>query len=398
MVVPCKDVNNVRYLAVVTRRTYEILPGYACQAAPEQPPLVEELEHYKSVGQGGTPGPRNESDRLCALKPGTDLVIQGSAYSLRGPVRTMTVSAAVATRNGSLAVAERHARTLQVTGDRRAEYRPHLDRVEFTTPDAFEVMPVTYERAYGGKDVWSENSHPDEFADWFRHYSRVPREELSEYLYPRNGAGKGYLVHPTQAALEGVSLPNIERADDLLTPERLFTGHSEHWPRAPIPGGFDWVEQSWFPRSAFFCLVPQYQGSSDELWEVRAGVIPPELGVCGEEGFRRNFPPKHIDRFWHGATASLVFPTWTGHETVILTGMHPNHDRLEIALPSERPQMVIEPPGAPLVELTPALRTVLIQPDLARLTLVWAGRLAVDDVPSPSQIERVRHAVRWRMD
>jgi hypothetical protein len=44
-------------------------------------------------------------------------------------------------------------------------------------------------------------------------------------------------------------LPNFELHVQQLVPERLIVGDARLWTRAPIPAGFGWWRQGWFPRS-----------------------------------------------------------------------------------------------------------------------------------------------------
>ena len=71
-------------------------------------------------------------------------------------------------------------------------------------------------------------------------------------------------------------------------------------------------------------------------------------------------------------------------------------DVLELGLPAERPQLLIEPPGTRTFELDPVLGTVLIEPDEDRVTMTWTGALPVAAPYSVDQCEEMRHAVVWK--
>jgi hypothetical protein len=76
--------------------------------------------------------------------------------------------------------------------------------------------------------------------------------------------------------------------------------------------------------------------------------------------------------------------------------MHPKRPVLEVPLPAERPQMILEVYGGAPKELAPALRTVVIRPDQELLVCVWVGTMPVDRPPTEAQLQKTRHAVRWR--
>ena len=71
--------------------------------------------------------------------------------------------------------------------------------------------------------------------------------------------------------------------------------------------------------------------------------------------------------------------------------MHAGHELLEFDLPDDRPKLVLEPPGVAPRELPAMLGTVLLEPDLGRVTLTSGGVLAVA-VPFPEEMtEYMRH-------
>jgi hypothetical protein len=95
------------------------------------------------------------------------------------------------------------------------------------------------------------------------------------------------------------------------------------------------------------------------------------------------------------APAGLAVCRLEGAERVSLWNTHPNQELLEFDLPGDRPKLLIEPPGVAPRELTPLLQTVLIEPDLDRVTLTWAGVLPVA-MPYPQELTAsMRHAAVW---
>jgi hypothetical protein len=50
-----------------------------------------------------------------------------------------------------------------------------------------------------------------------------------------------------------------------------------------------------------------------------------------------------------------------------------------------------KPTAMPLARI----RTVFLQPDEDRLTLVWTSELSVPAAPGPTRLEGIEHAVLW---
>lgn len=390
------DDEGAHYVQVTTRRTYTLAPGRRCEVASQQTPLSPVIEYYDDrKGQGGAPLPRTDPDVFAPVKRATDVVVQGHAYSLAGPVPQLEASVAIAPANAGRDLS-RVARVIRVIGDRRVEWRGEGNAPTFTPPTPFTRMPLTYDRAYGGRDARGEATHPDEVLAWFQPYTDVSREELSRYNYSRNPAGRGYVVHPDRKAFDELMLPNLELAHDLVTPDRLCVGDPDRWPVQPVPAGFDWCEQSWFPRFAFLGAGVAHTVSASDFVEVRSGYLTADHvmrdPIMGEDPITENFD----DRIFNGASPWLILPTLTGSERVVLTNVHRTHARLEFELPGERPQVLVDVPGRGPTELAAALATVLIEPDEDRVSLVWGARVAIDLQLTEAQEESLRYAVRWR--
>jgi hypothetical protein len=368
-------------LHVIARRTYTFGVSGRCALADEQSSLTLEPE-YGPEDAHGAAALISDSDLWCATKSGTDVVVQGSAHCAHAVPRT-TAAVGVVTSDG-MAHAERSARRVVVTGERTVE--TVRGKLSFSEPERFVSMPITYERAYGGRDVRADRAHPDEVGDAIASALGI---QCSPHTYVRNPIGRAFVVHPERDALEGLALPNIEDPADLLTPERLAIGDRARWPSAPRPASFDWCDLAWFPRLAALGFCPPHDMAAGDIWEVRCGYLPEAAVSSGGTPFREPRPSLAS----HGASPPLVLPRAVELEGLLLEGLHRAMPRLCIALPSERPQLIArvrEP-----IELSPRLATVIVQPDLDRLTTVWCGSVEVAITDAYSQSEPP-HAVRWR--
>jgi hypothetical protein len=213
-------------LVVVVRGTFQVRGSDgATTVAKEQPPIVLADEHH---GEPGASSVRYESD-LAPGKPGTDVILVGSAHAPPGGIDTLvvTLQAGVLTKS------------VRVSGDRQWA-RDGLGRYRPSSPARFMSIPLVYELAFGGRND------------------------------PRNPVGVGYVS--TAAPTADDRVPNLE------DPEQPLRALGER----PQPAGFGAIHRSWQPRVAF-------AGTADETWRRdRAPFLPddfdPRYHLAASEG------------------------------------------------------------------------------------------------------------------
>jgi hypothetical protein len=212
-------------------------------------------------------------------------------------------------------------RTLRVFGDR------HWTRNDKTwaisAPQPFERMPLRWELAFGGRAA-AGDAEPE--VDW------------------RNPVGRG-LVAEGEDELEGRALPNIE------DPGALILSPADR----PLPAGCGPIPPVWLPRRGF-------AGTYDEAWQKQRA---PHLPLDFDSAFFNVAPP------------GLVAPGYLqGGEAVSISGCTLG---APLAFELPRPGIALEWhfDGKAIAAL-PLLDTVLIEPDKARLQMVWRAQLAVD--------------------
>ncbi len=274
-VFPDPDGVDTAYFAL--KATFEVRLG-AVRLAGQQAPLVLADEHW---GEPGASSIKRASEAH-PCKPGTDVVVLGSAYAPRGrraPSFDMSVGVG------------RVAKTLRIFGDR--VWEKGLVRLSPSAPEPVEKVPLVYERAYGG-------AHAPEGA--------------SALFEPRNPVGVGFAGKRARRELEGQPLPNIEDPADLLeTP-------GDH----PCPAGVGFVAPSWQPRLA-------YAGTYDEAWQKKRAPYLPQ-----------DFDP----RYFQAAHQDLVSPSYLrGGEPVELVNASPE-GTLRFALPAVELDVVARLAGA----------------------------------------------------
>jgi hypothetical protein len=250
-------------------------------------------------------------------KPSTDVVLVGHAWAPKGkPVTRLDVQLRV----GPI------ERSIRVSGDR--EWRPGFlfFPARATPAQPFKKMPLTFERAFGGT---------------FTHPKRPEQVRFDE----RNPVGRGFSGGARGRALRGLALPNLE---DPARPVR----DPRQRPRPMSPG---YVAPAWEPRKS--CA-----GTYDHKWQrTRAPYLPTDF----RPAYFNTAPPDMVCKGF-----------LKGGERVQLENVSPQGP-VRFQLPSASLDVRVRLAGAdhrPPVNL----ETVLIEPDDARLTLIWRAALRCD--------------------
>jgi hypothetical protein len=212
-------------------------------------------------------------------------------------------------------------KAIRLVGDR--VWRAGTSGAEMTPPKPFTRMPLVWERAYGGADLTKKGS----------------------LVEARNPVGVGYRTGDSERPLDGLALPNLE------DPTAPISG----WKDRPPPACLAPIAPHWEPRRSF-------AGTYDERWQKdRAPFLPVD------------FDP----RFLQLAPPGLVTQGYLrGGEPVEVRGATPS-GKLHFMLPTARVQVTYLLDRVP--EVRPAhLDTVLIEPDRARVSLIWRSFLPCD--------------------
>lgn len=255
----------------------------------------------------------------CAFfKPATDVVLIGHACA----ARPGTTELQVGLRVGSL------QKVVRVIGDRVMSRR--LGSWSISSAQAFERIPLIYERAFGG---------------WDRHDA----DPLQHCFEPRNPVGTGFR-RGGGGSSDDLVLPNLE------DPSQPFSQIGE----TPLPAGFGFISPSWQPRVA-------YAGTYDEAWSNN----------------RKPLLPHDFDsRFFNAASPGLLAAGFLiGDEAVI------------VANASVRGKLSFKLPGvaAPVCDcqlrsghrhtIQTQLDTVILDTDEHLIYLLWRGHQRVPSGP-----------------
>ena len=232
------DVTGEHVWVVIVKGTFHVVDREV-ELADGQEPVARQPDYR---GAPGVSSLRSDTE-LCPAHPGTDVTVDGLAYA---PGGRAVAGVDVSVRVGAL------GRDVRVHGDRVWTHR--LGMVSPSESARFVDMPVTYERAFGGR-------------------AQTPGK--ADIPFPANPVGVGYYVNPPA---DGSPLPNVE---DPQHPIRS-------WKDRPCPAGVGAIERGWSPRIAL-------AGTYDEHWQMhRAPLWPadvnPRFFSCASPGLYSETP------------------------------------------------------------------------------------------------------------
>jgi hypothetical protein len=363
-------------VGVIAKRTYRVV-GRRCVLADEQVPLVEEPRFSDDCAV-------LLHDLDCVLhRTQVDVVLEGSAR----PPRPAVAAFDLRIRVGSL------DRRLAVFGDRRC-YRSASGRLRFSSAVPVEAVPLDWTSSYGGFDRVALERHGDPLLELRDRQKQPYSPRFGRFAYPRNRAGKGYLIEATDDALAACALPNVEEPASLLSPERLPLEAPERWPAGPVVAGVGWQSYASFPRTAMLGIPPAYDAQTcppASFLEVRTGAIATE-SIAPAIAMSRRLDLRAAQQSAPGMRIPALHPG----APVTIVHAHPTLPVWDFALPCETPVLALQIPGAKPVGIEPRIRTVYIQPDLDRVTLVWVGEHQEATSVGPGKRALIRHGVTWR--
>lgn len=326
------DPSAREHVVVAIKGTFDFPEmGKEATLAEEQVPLVE-ADTF--TGEPGKSAPIYEAD-YPLRKPRCDVLLNGSAYAPGGkPAKKIQVGMKV----GPL------AKVFNVVGDRQWQSRGMT--VIASSPNPFSVMPISYDRAFGGTD----DLHPD------------PKKHSAFMLNP---VGRGYHKQTAEEFIDGKPLPNTEHGREQVTsPNGKYR-----------PMSFGPIGRGWEPRY-------KLAGTYDEAW--LADVFP-------------FLPADFQDGYFQAAPADQQMQSPRGGEDIVLLNLTPE-GRTALRLPMiDLPVVFVRKRGGH-EERQAVLDTVLLEPDARRLLLTWRTSLPLkrDIFEIPEAVVGHMPRARWR--
>ncbi len=302
-----RDKDGAEVWLVAVKGTFLIASDGSTQIADQQENVCLAPVHR---GAPATSSLLYDSD-LNHTKLNTDIVLNGHAHA---PSGRQALRVDVRLRVASV------DKTLRVFGDRI--WKRTLFGLSPGEPQPFEKLPITYERAFGGRDPGPTNA---------------PHGAWDQ----RNPVGVGFALHRDH--LIGRPLPNVESRDALI----------DRWNKRPEPAGFGAVAGHWTSRVKF-------GGTYDETWSrERQPLLPNDF----DEHFYQCAPADQQARGF-----------LTGGERVELFNLTPSGE-MSFQLPLLTLGFKTDFDDGSSEHHRGKLHTVIIEPDVPRVMLVWHSQL-----------------------
>jgi hypothetical protein len=293
-------------LVVVVKGTFQIpKEGEPVRLAEEQLPL---MMADTFTGEPGLSAPVYEAD-FAPRKHRCDVVLIGSAYAPGGrPVPRVRVGL---TLNGM-------AKSFVVVGDR--QWRSSPLRTSASRPQAFTVMPISYDCAFGGVDMRHE-------------------DPAKHAAFMRNPVGRGFHSHMRSEWVDGSPLPNTEEMNRPVDAPDSKTY---------LPMSYGAIGRGWEPRS-------DYAGTYDDNWL--------------SEHFPF-LPPNFDEMYYQAAPLDQQVPHPHGGEDVRMVNLTPD-GQTSFTLPVFNAPIHFFPKKGVREDGQLVLDTIVLTPDQQRFTLTW---------------------------
>jgi hypothetical protein len=280
----------------------------------EQPKLAEEqvplIMADTFTGEPGFSAPLYEVD-YAPIKHRCDVLLNGSAYAPQGkPVNKVQVGLKL----GAL------VKTFYVVGNR---YWDAGITITANTPSLFDVLPFSYDIAYGGLD----NFHSD---------------KMKHSAYMRNPVGKGYHQRLASELVDGTPMPNTEEIN-----RAILTPNDNYLPMAFGPIGRGWADR-----------LP-YAGTYDQNW------------IDNTFPF---LPADFKEEYYQAAPLDQQIPYPQGGEEVALVNLTPE-GRVTFNLPTIEVPVVFFRKKGERHETHAVIDTIVIEADKGIFTMTWRASL-----------------------
>jgi hypothetical protein len=337
-IIPGNAPDGGAILSVLGKQTFSFRQGQKAVPDENEQLPFHEADEFETQGNPQTDAVKYESD-LVAFKPMTDVVIIGKACCPKGKkAYHLDVAARVGTAS----------KTMRVFGDRKVYITGR--GFAFSEPQAFEEMPLSYTRAYGGSDETSE--------------------EGMQYVYLKNPVGKGFIVRNTPAALQDLELPNIEDPSKLLAPNNLVLQKFDNWKGYPEPMSLGYTGRNFYPRYTLSGLPPDAHQENDIIRQQHIQGMP-EIGIAPSSQPPPATPLLNY-QFFNGASPGLQFPYLLGKEQISLVYMDPDYPQFNFFLPDIRPTAWLDVGEGPeKMQMVP--HTIEIFKPTNQVSIVWRG-------------------------
>ncbi len=372
--ISCNLENNKFMLAVIVKRTYSIDLKGNCLDSVFQSEIKDDISFYED-------NLLLFSDDIDSFpfKYKSDFIIKGKA---RPFIKTNKFISEIFIAKKKI--------TYQYFGKRLC-YKNHYGKLTITEPELVDEIPLRYDFAYGGKDLFYEDTLeklPEEILKLIP--KGVDTLQYSPYRYPRNPLGKGYIVDiKNNNNVEPIEMPNIEDPLFLITPQNIEVKNPNRWPLQPLPKCTDFIDHLWFPRKSYFGLYDLTSFRNFQFEEILKNLIDESIfDIMPLTG--------SLDlKCTNGASLDLQFPYLDGNEEIKLINIHPTIKEFILQLPGDRPKIWVDGRNGTLKPTTPVIHTIVIEPDEGRLSIVWRGSAPALRPYMDEELKTMPFKVEW---
>ncbi len=317
------------HVVVVVKGTFRLAHhGDALKLAPAE----EQADFIYADAFEGVPGlsAMTYESEFALRKPRCDVLLNGSAYAHEGR-RVRSVRA-------TLSVPGQFEKSIDVSGDR--VWDRVLGAYVWTEAVPFDRQPISYGRAYGGVDA-----HPEKAEE--------------SHAFMDNPVGVGFYPLSAKDSILGKPLPNTAQ------PSRPI----ESWKDRYVPMALGPIGRNFAPRTAL-------AGTYDQAWlDDHFPFLPPDFDV----------------RYFQSAPPDQQIDHPQGDELFVLRNLTPQGDSA-FRLPQLPVPVEFTTRDAEHIDVMAKLDTVIIEPDLDRVLLIWRACL-----PLTNSIFGVPQAIVGRM-
>lgn len=350
--------------------------GGTAPLAPLLPPEArEQLELERSSAGGGAASAEAAGDAPGAMtEDGTGEEPGGSSPGPFSPDETE-----------ALDISALQAQDAGAAGRDAAPGGPDAARA----PEHTQLLRVGETKVTGG-DAWSEGLGADNATAPAK--AKEPALDEDRIPCPWNPLGRGFAIGPSQEAIDGLDMPRIEDPARPIDPADI--------PRDPVrlmepdivPAGFGWVPRSFWQRARLAGFTPEEMEEAQQAIDEQVVALKPE-----DEAERLalehmlHAKPRPFDAAYHnGAPPDQQLEELRGDEEVQLMNMDPS-GTTRFKLPGRAPVLSLDR-GRGTESIVPRLDTLVIDRENERVTMLWRGELAIED------LEEIDHYPCFELD
>jgi hypothetical protein len=356
------DQHGQSFHVAVMRATFAIQADGTLEPTPEQQPIVLTDEYFGEMNKSSV---RQESD-LVHFKPKCDVIVNATAHAPGGvPVLGFVAGVKIngPPHDNGAAGPLILEKKLLVTGPRCWE-KGLLGKWTLNSPTApISSLPLRYDYAFGGENrVNLDDPDGHRLKAGFRlspeqrscHPDGPDKAPLAHTICKTNPLGIGFVEDWYLKTKKPKIIP-APQIDDPKNPVAIF---GKKYP----PQGFGVITKASKQRL-------ELAGTYGDAWlETRWPDLPEDFEMS----------------YWNGAHPDMQVPYLRGDEVITLTNLTPG-GQLSFALPGDTPVMAVRSASGKTATVSAKLDTLLIEPDLQKVSLVW--RAVMPTVPEIFQIE-----------